>query len=179
MREQKKKEVTFYSAFFPFYGFILADYSLVPLFTLLNLIVLTTVLFLVLKLSKVPETGKVVKKSILPAFLASIGADVMALIFRFLPLLAEMVLRLFGAWGAANHLAKYWSDFAWYEIWRPDNGRGMLWTILSILVAGIFAFIFNYFFALKKAIPDKKLRRRTAIFLAVFSAPYTWTNPAW
>ena len=174
-----KKEVTLYSAFFPFYGFILADYSLVPLFTLLNLIVLMAVLFLVLKLSKAPEVGKTVKKSIFPAFLAAIGADIAALVFRFLPLLAEMVLRLFGAKGAANHLAKYWSDFAWYEIWRPDNGRGMVWTILSILVGGIAAFVFNYFWTLKKAIPDKKLRRRTAIFLAIFSAPYTWTNPAW
>ena len=176
---KKEKQVVLYSAFFPFYGFIMADYSLVPLFALLNLLVLLIVQFLVYKLSKAEDVFGLMKKTIGPAFLAAIGADVVALIFRFLPLLAELVLRMFGAWGPANHLAMYWSDFAWYEIWRPDNWRGMLWTILSILVAAIAAFVFNYFFALKKAIPDKKLRRRTAIFLAIFSAPYTWTNPAW
>lgn len=174
-----KKEVKLYSAFFPFYGFITGNYSLFPLFTLLNILVLLIVMFIVYKLSKVENTFGLIKKTIVPAFLAGVGGAVAGLVFRFLPLIAEMVCRLFGAWGAANYLAKYWSDFAWYEIWRPDNWRGMIWTILSILVCGIFAFIFNYFFALKKAIPDKKLRLRTAIFLAIFSAPYSWTNPAW
>lgn len=174
-----KKEVKLYSAFFPFYGFITANYSLFPLFTLLNLLVLFIVLFLVFKLSKVENTFGMVKKCIGPAFLAGVGGAVMGLVFRFLPLMAELVLRAFGEVKISTYLAKYWSDFAWYEIWRPDNGRGMIWTILSILVCGIFAFVFNYFIALKKQIPDKKLRLKTAIFLAIFSAPYSWTNPAW
>ena len=112
-----KKGVKLYSAFFPFYGMILADYRNVPWMILANLAVLTLVVFLVLRLSKTPELKGKLPKVVGRAFGASLLADVAAVIFRFLPTIAELILRLVGAEKAAGWLAKYVSDFTWYEIW--------------------------------------------------------------
>jgi len=174
-----KKDVKLYSAFFPFYGILLANYKDVWWMTLANIAVLTLVALLVLKLRKTPELKKTLPKVVGLSFVTALLADAAALLFRFLPTLAELTLRLFGADKAAGYLAKYWSDFTWYEIWAWWNPIGLPWTIGSILVGGVAAFLLNYFLVLKKVVPEKKTRMILSICLAIFSAPYTWTNPAW
>lgn len=174
-----KKDVKLHSAFFPFYGILLANYKDVWWMTLANIAVLTLVAFLVLKLRKAPERKKTLPKVVGLSFVTALLADAAALLFRYLPTLAELTLRLFGAEKAAGYLAKYWSDFTWYEIWAWWNPIGLPWTIGSILVGGVAAFLLNYFLVLKKVVPEKKTRMILSICLAIFSAPYTWTNPAW
>jgi len=174
-----KKDVKLDSAFFPFYGILLANYKDVWWMTLANIAVLTLVALLVLKLRKTPELKKTLPKVVGLSFVTALLADAAALLFRFLPTLAELTLRLFGADKAAGYLAKYWSDFTWYEIWAWWNPIGLPWTIGSILVGGVAAFLLNYFLVLKKVVPEKKTRMILSICLAIFSAPYTWTNPAW
>ena len=105
-------------------------------------------------------------------------ADLVGIVFRFLPLLTEMLLRLLGFRTAANYLAKFVSNYTWFQIWN-NRAVGLPWTVGSILVAGLFAFFLHYFVLLKKVIPEKKLRLTMSVCLAVFSAPYSWTNPMW
>ena len=175
-----KKDVKLYSAFFPFYGLLLADFSNLGWMMLCNLALYALTAFLVLRLSKERDWKRLTVQVTGRAFLTGLLADLVAMIFRFGPLLLEMLLRVFGAEKAAAYLAKYWSDFTWLMIWNMEwNKVGMPWTIASILVGGIFAFVFHYFVVLKKLIPEKKLRLQLSILLAVFTAPYSWTNPAW
>lgn len=173
-----KKDIKLYSAFFPFYGILLANYRDVMWMTAANIAILTLVAFLVLKLSKGPVKS-VFLGTIGRAFGASLLADAAAVIFRFLPTIAELVLRLFGAEKAAGWLEKYVSDFTWYEIWAWWNSIGLPWTIASIAVGGFAAFALNYWVLLKKLIPEKKTRLVLSILLGVFSAPWSWTNPVW
>ena len=174
------KNIRLYSAFFPFYGFIAGNYKDLPWMLAANLVVLAIVTFVVLLIAKVPDKKDAMKKIVGRAYVTALLADAVGFFFRFLPLLAEMFLRLIGAENAAFYLAKYVSDFTWYQIWGLNwNYIGLPWTIGTIICAGIFAFIFNYFVALKNVVPDKKLRRNLSIVLAIFSAPYSWTNPAW
>jgi len=176
----KKKEVKLYSAMFPFYGLLLADFSNFGWMMLVNLAICALVSFLVLRLNKTQDWKKLTVQVTGRAFATGLLADLAAMIFRFGPLLAEMLLRVCGAKAAAAYLAKYWSDFTWYHIWMTDwNKIGLPWTIASILVGGIAAFLLNYFVMLKRIVPDKKRRRTLSIFLAIFSAPYSWTNPMW
>ena len=174
-----KKEVKLYSAFFPFYGILLANYKDVLWMTAANIAVLTLVAFLVLKSRKTPELKKTLPKAVVFSFLTALIADAAALLFRFLPTLAELTLRLCGAEKAAGWLAKYVSDFTWYEIWAWWNPIGLPWTIASIVIGGFVAFALNHWVFLKKLIPDRKTRLVLSILLGVFSAPYTWTNPVW
>ena len=176
----KDKRVKLYSAFFPFYGFIAGNYKDIPWMMVANLAVLSIVTIVVLFIAKVPDKKNAMIKIVPRAFGTALLADAAGFFFRFLPLLAEMLLRLLGAEEAAWYLAKNVSDFTWYQIWGLSwNHIGLPWTIGTIICAGIFAFVFNYFVALKNVVPDKKLRRNLSIVLAVFSAPYSWTNPAW
>ncbi|MBQ5953047.1 MAG: hypothetical protein IJM83_12660 [Firmicutes bacterium] len=178
MKESNKKTVTLFSGFFPFYGIITGNFDNVWWMALLNLAILFAASFLVLWIGRERSFQKVMKVTG-RAYLAAILADAAGLLFRFLPLLAELVLRLFGAVKPAEYLAKYVSPFTWYEIWAWWNKIGLPWTIASILVAGVAAYLFNYCWLLKKLVPDRKLRRILSIVLAVLSAPYAWTNPAW
>ena len=177
---KRNKPVTLYSAFFPFYGFIAGNFKDFPWMLAVNFVILVLVTFVVLLIAKAPDKMGTMKRVVGRAYLTALLADVVGLLFRFLPLLAEMLLRLLGGDRAAWYLAKYVSDFTWYQIWSLTwNKIGLPWTIGTIAVVGIFAFFFNYFVALKKVVPDKKLRRNLSIALAVFSAPYSWTNPMW
>ena len=177
---KRDKQIKLYSAFFPFYGFIAGNYKDFPWMMAANLVILAIATFVVLLIAKVPDKKVAMKKIVGRAYLTALLADAAGLFFRFLPLLAEMLLRLIGAEEAAYYLAKNVSDFTWYQIWGLSwNHIGLPWTIGTILFAGIFAFVINYFVALKNVVPDKKLRRNLSIVLAVFSAPYSWTNPAW
>lgn len=173
-----KKDVKLYSAFFPFYGLLLLNFKDLWWMALANTVILTLICFLVLKLKK--EQWKAMLPGVAGrAIAASLLGDAAALLARFLPTLAELLLRLFGAEKAAGYLAKYWSDFTWYEIWAWWNPVGLPWTIGSLLVGGFAAFAFNYWILLKKVVPNQKTRLVLSILLGVFSAPYSWTNPAW
>lgn len=173
-----KKDVKLYSAFFPFYGILLLNFKNLWWMVLANTAILTLICFLVLMLRR--ERWKALLPGVAGrAVAASLFADGAALLARFLPTLAEITLRLFGAEKAAGYLAKYWSDFTWYEIWAWWNPVGLPWTVGSILVGGFAAFALNYWVLLKKILPDKKTRLILSVLLGVFSAPYSWTNPAW
>lgn len=168
----------FLSAMFPFYGFITGNWKDFPWMMAANVAILAAVVFIALLATKTPNKLKLGGEVLARSFLTSLVADAAGLFFRFLPLLTEMLLRLLGFRTAANWLGKFVSDITWYQIWN-NRAVGLTWTIASILVAGIVAFVFNYFVMLKKAVPEKKLRLTLSICLAVFSAPYSWTNPMW
>ncbi len=174
-----KKDVKLYSAFFPFYGFITAYYKDFLWMIPANLAVTALVILAVGLCAKVQDKKGLLKQTYGKALGTAVLADLVALLIRFLPLLAELLCWAVGADGAAGYLASNLSDFTWYEIWAGWNPIGMLWTILCIICAAVFTGLFNYFVALKKVVPDKKLRLALSITLGIFSAPYTWTNPAW
>ena len=174
-----KKDVKLYSAFFPFYGILLLNFKDLWWMTAANVAILALAAFLVLKLRKTPGLKKTFPKVMGIAWATALLTDAVALLARFLPTLTEMLLRFCGVNKAADYLAKYWSDFTWYEIWAWWNPVGLPWTIGSILVSGVAAYFLYDFVFLKKVVPDRKTRRILSIVLAVFSAPYSWTNPAW
>lgn len=174
-----KKDMKLYSIYFPFYAFILLDYKRFLPMLPVNLAVTALVIFLVLKLSKTQDLKTAWKRAVLPSFGAGLLADLVGVLFRFLPLLDEMLLRALGAIKEADYLGKYWSDMVIYNIYMGDVLPKLAWTVLSILFAGVFVYVINYHFALKKTIADRKLRRRTAIILAVSTAPWSFMCPFW
>lgn len=168
------------SAFSPFYGLITGDLHNVWWMTLANLAVLAIVVFLVLWIGKAPDLKASLPKVYGRAVVTSLLADVVVFFFRFLPTMVEMLLRLLGFTRAAQYMGKFVSDYTYLHMWHLDwNHIGLPWTIGCILLAAVFTFSILYFKLLKKQVPDKKLRLVLAILLAIFSAPSSWTNPAW
>ena len=174
-----KEGVKLYSIYFPFYAFILLDYVFFLPMLPINFVVTALVLFLVLRISKVENWKQILKKSIWRVFGVGLLADMVGVLFRFLPLLAEKLFRLVGFAKAADYLCKYWSDVVLYNIYMSDIVRSLGWTVISIIAAGICVFVFNYYLALPKVVEDKKLRKRISLVMAILTAPYSFMNPFW
>lgn len=173
-----KKDVKLHSIYFPFYAFILLDYKRFLPMLPINLAVTALVLFLTLKLSKA-EVKTTLKNSLLPAFGAGLLADLCGVFFRFLPLLLELLFGALGMTGVSDFFGKHLSDMVIYNIYMGVAFPKLAWTVLSILFAGVAVFLLNDFWALKKAIPEAKLRRRTALVLAIATAPWAFMCPFW
>ena len=164
------------SALSPFYGLLAGNLKDVLWMTGANVAILAAVILAVLLIA-----GKGLRGSgnlLGRAFVTSLLADLVGVFVRFLPLLTEMLLRLLGFRTAANWLGKFVSNYTWFQIWN-NRAVGLSWTIGSILAAGVFVFFFHDKVLLKQAVPEKKFRLILSIGLAVFSAPYSWTNPMW
>ena len=52
-----------------------------------------------------------------------------------------------------------------------------LWSAACILLSGLCIYLFNYHFSLKKAVPDYVIRKKLALSLSVFTAPYLFLLP--
>ena len=87
-----KKNVKLYSVFFPTLGLLLADYTMAWKVLIANVIVLTAVCVFILILKRSRDWRKSLPKMVGRALLASLLADVAAIVFRYLPTLAEMML---------------------------------------------------------------------------------------
>lgn len=174
-----KKDVKLRSIYFPFYAFLMLDYKRFLPMLPINLAATALLIFLVLKLSKADGIKATLKMTVLPSFGAGLLADLCGVFFRFLPLLLELLFGALGMTGIANFFGKYLSDMVIYNIYMGEVLPKLVWTVLSILFAGVALFLFNYFFALKKGILDKKLRKRTALVLAVVMAPWSFMCPFW
>ena len=171
-----KKDVKLCGIYFPFYALLVLDYRWLLLMLPINLAITALVLFLTLKLSKV-EVKNTLKHTLVPAFGAGLLADACGVAFRFLPLLLELLFHGLGMTGVSNFFGKYLSDMVIYNIYMGEVLPKLVWTVLSILVAGLFLYAFNYHVTLKKAMFDDKLRRRTALVLALATAPWGFMCP--
>lgn len=174
-----KKDVKLYGAFFPFYGFLTFQYRDVLWMLIANLAILTLAIFCVLRVKKVPDWKLTMKKTVSRAFGIAVLTDAVAIFLRFLPVMAEMLLRVLGFKAAAGFMAMYLSDQAWYHTWASWNVFGIPYALGCMLVAGVIAFFLNYKWALKKAVPDQKLRLWLSVVLAFCSTPWSWFNAGW
>lgn len=172
-----KKNGKLYSLYFPFYALIMLDWKRFLPMLPINLVVTALVLWLTLKLSKAEDLKSTLKKSVLPAFGACLLADLCGVFIRFLPRLLELLCQALGMESAANFFGKHLSDMVLYNIYLGPVFIKLVWTVLSILFAGACLYLLNDRWALKKAIPDEKLRRRTALVLAIATAPWAFMCP--
>ncbi|NLL19791.1 MAG: hypothetical protein GX262_12320 [Clostridia bacterium] len=63
-------------------------------------------------------------------------------------------------------------------MWNPwTNSAALLIVFGCVVLAGALVFFFNNRFALKEVIPHQKERFKTAVLLAVLTAPYTLLLP--
>ena len=174
-----KKNVKLHSIYFPFYAFIMLNWKgFLPMLPI-NLAVTALVLFLILHFSKADNKKDAWKQGVLPSFGFGLLADLCGVFFRFLPRILEWLFGVLGMTGISNFFGKYLSDMVLYNIYLGPVFVKLTWTVLSILFAGFFVFLFNDRFALKKAVPDDRLRRRAALILAVSTAPWGFMCPFW
>ncbi|MDK2808206.1 MAG: hypothetical protein PWP24_941 [Clostridiales bacterium] len=72
----------------------------------------------------------------------------------------------------------------WYDnIVNPVNLNpfrsvyAVLWVTMCVVITAVFIYLFNYKFCLKKADMERKLKKKVALALAIFTAPYLFYLP--
>ena len=101
------------------------------------------------------------KSSILRVWLLGFAADFVGSVWMFLPALTD--------WS---------SDFINAVMLNPfSHPLGLVWTIVGLLISGVLIYIFNLKLGLKKAELTDEQRKKAALRLAVFTAPYLFLIP--
>lgn len=139
----------------------------------LNFIIDGLVIWLTMRVLKLTGRKEVLKKALWKTWLFGFLADFI---------------------GTALMFSVNWIDFAlqdspvwqwWYEhltngvSFNPfDNPFAFLFVLLCVVVSGLFIYLFNQKFALRKAVPDLHTRRKLSLSLAIFTAPYLFFFPS-
>lgn len=170
-----KNETRLYNVFFPIW-LLLLFYPLYWLAVLpVNFGVDLLVIVLTLRILHADDIKTKAKKSIWKVWLFGFLADLLGGALMLSTQFIDLALRRY-----APEAAVTW----WYEnitnavMFSPfSTVPAFLWVLLCTALSGLLIYFFNTEFALKKAITDLTERRKLALALAVFTAPYTFFIP--
>lgn len=130
------------------------------------------VVALTLKYLKVKEAGEKVKAVILKVWLCGFAADLIGTVGMLSTLFMDG--GRFGG-GVGDWLRR--NVAAAVERNPFDSIFGLLWVAGCVALAAFFIYLFNYRFCLSKAGLDEGEKKKLALSLAVFTAPYLFFLP--
>ena len=169
-----KKEIRLYNVFFPVW-LLLLFYPLYWIAVLpVNFGVDLLVIVLTLRALHTEDIKTKAKKSIWKVWGFGFAADILGGILMFSTQFIGMFLE--------KHFPA--ADTWWYDNMVNstmfnafENIFAFLWVLLCVAFSGLLIYLFNNKIALKKAITDPAERKKLALALAIFTAPYTFFIP--
>ena len=154
-----QKNLKLYNIFFPFWSLFLFP----PFFLLslpVNFLIDSVVFLLAAKTLKIPNLKNIYKKSIWKIRGFGFIADIIGAIFLFLSNYIKDRLELPDAFLVGVN-------------YNPRGHRAsMLWTIIALLISGFLIFYFNYRRSSSTTNLSDQDKRKLALRLAIFTAPY-------
>lgn len=170
MRHMKNKDVKLYNVIFPIWMIWLFPITWIVVLPA-NFIIDMIVVILTLKVLKVKDIKAVTKSVILKVWIFGFLAD---FIGTFLMLISNLIdfdyNSPIGEWWY-NNITNAVSYNPYSSIWA------LLWVIMCVLTSAILIYLFNYKVVLKKSSLDEGQKKRLALSLAIFTAPYTFLLP--
>ena len=165
-----KKDVKLYNVIFPIWMLLLFPqmwFISLPA----NFIIDLLVIWLTMKLMHVQNIKSNAKAIILKTWIAGFGADFVGGFLMFVvPLLDFDYQSEFGSW--------------WYEnmtnavMYNPfETIPALLWTTLCVIITAILIYFINKKWCLKNAELTEEQKKKIALSLAVFTAPYLFYLP--
>ncbi len=158
-----RKNIKLYNVVFPVWLLIIFPISwflIIPA----NFIVDSLVLYIALCILRIDRKKEFYKRTILWVFLFGFLADIIG---SLLLLLSQYIFK----------------DGFWYEyIGMPvaenpfDNIYCLLYVVFAVVISGVLIYVFNRFISFKIVL-DKRIKRITALLLAVLTAPYMFLLP--
>jgi len=163
--EMKDNSVKLYNMIFPIWMLIL----LPPVWLVVlpaNFAIDLLVIWLTLRYMKIPEIKQNAKAAIVRAWLLGFACDLVGTALMFLSGLPD------GQW---------WAEFSNAVAYDPfSNPLAVLWIVLCIAVSGLCIYFLDYKFAFKKTALDDAQKKKLALSMAIFTAPYLFLLPtAW
>ena len=154
-----QKNLKLYNIFFPFRSLFLFP----PFFLLslpVNFLIDSVVFLLVAKTLKLANLKNIYKKNIWKIRGFGFLADIIGAIFLFLSNYIKDRLELSNAFLVGVN-------------YNPRGHRAsLLWTIIALLISGFLIFYFNYRWSFSETNLSDQDKRKIALRLAIFTAPY-------
>ena len=154
-----QENLKLYNIFFPFWSLFLFP----PFFLLslpVNFLIDSVVFLLAAKTLKLPNLNNIYKKSIWKIRGFGFLADIIGAIFLFL----------------SNYIKDRLELPDTFLVGVNYNPRGhrasLLWTIITLLISGFLIFYFNYRWSFSEINLSDQDKRKLALRLAIFTAPY-------
>lgn len=166
----KRKNDRLYNIIFPIWLLWLVPVTWIVVIPA-NFLIDLAVVFITMKCIKVQNIKQNIKSSILRVWLFGFLAD-------FIGTACMMVSNLID-FDFQTEFGKWW----YYNIESPvsyspfESIYSILWITACVIITGIFIYIFNYKICLRNTDLDKTQKKKIALSLAIFTAPYLFYLP--
>jgi len=169
----KKNSTKLYNMIFPIWLLWLIPITwiiVLPANFLIDLIVI----ILTMKYLKIQDIKQKAKSVIFRVWIFGFIADFIGTVAMFTANVIDFNYNTqFGKW--------WYNNISNSVSYNPfESIYAVLWVTVSVLITSFFIYLFNYKFCLKKANLDDSQKRKLALSLAIFTAPYLFYIPtAW
>lgn len=169
---KEKQEIRLYNLIFPIWllwVFPLTWIVILPA----NFIIDSLVVLITLSLLKVSNIKENYKKSILKVWGFGFLSDFIGTAFMFLALLIDDFFEYDTAMGKwwYDHITDPVSYNAFQSIWA------VIWVTLCVVISSFCIYLFNYKISFKKLEIEDSYKKKLAIALAIFTAPFLFYIP--
>lgn len=167
------KKITLYNIIFPIWLLWLVPTTWIVVLPA-NFVIDLLVVVLTMKFLKVQGMKQKAKKIILRVWIFGFLADFIGT--------AAMILANIIEFDSGSEIAEWWyKNISNPVSYNPFSSiYGFLWVTVCVILTALFIYLFNYKFCLKKAELSEQQRKKLALSLAIFTAPYLfWLPTAW
>lgn len=159
----QKREIRLYNMIFPIWMLWFIPVTWIIILPV-NLAIDWGVLFFTLKYLRVEKRKQITKMCVLRVWICGFLADIIGSVCMFLPILLDVDADFINSI-AMNPFESIWA---------------LLYTTIALLIAAVCIYQFNLKFSLKKSGLELGQKKKTALVLAVITAPYLYYLPtAW
>ena len=165
---KNKSSIKIYNMFFPIWLLWLFPFTWSVVLPG-NFIIDSLVLLLTLKVLKINDKKKIYKKTILKIWGFGFLSDFIGCLIMLIPGFIGTKLPVNEWW--LNNLTRAIASSPFTSIYS------VVWIIISIIITSFFIYLFNYKVSFKKLDIEEKSKKKLALSLAIFTAPYLFLLP--
>ena len=169
----KKNSTKLYNLIFPIWILWLIPITWIVVLPA-NFFIDLLVVVLTMKYLKIQDIKKNAKAIIFRVWIFGFIADFIGTAAMFLANIIEF--------NYETQLGKWWyTNISSAVSYNPfESIYAVLWVSVCVIIAAFFIYLFNYKFCLKKSNLDNEQKKKLALSLAIFTAPYLFYIPtAW
>lgn len=172
MKMGSKKQTKLYNVIFPIWILWLFPVTWIVVLPA-NFLIDLAVVVITLKVLSVEHIKEIAKKVIFKVWIFGFVSDFIGTVAMFSVNFMDMAI------GNHSVLGEWWYKYLTNAVtYRPfENIYSILWVSACVVITGYFIYLFNYKVSFKKVDLDEEVKKKLALSLAVFTAPYLFYLP--
>lgn len=166
-----KKDVKLYNIIFPIWLLLIFPLAWIVVLPA-NFIIDWTVTYQSMRYLKIQDANKLVKSVILKVWLCGFVADLVGVAIMFSVNVIELGV-------FSTQAGKWWNENIMIPVNYNPFGSiyAFIWVMVCVVISGVVIYFLNAKFCFRKLEIDELLKKKLALSLAVFTAPYVFLIP--